>query len=449
MAAGHVIVVGGGLAGLSAAVELKQQGLTVDLYERSRLLGGKATSFEVDGVEVDNGQHVILGCCTEFINFVELVAAMSAGKPEGLPAGQTLTLQKRFEATLLSSGCKPGRIRAVSLPAPFHLLPGLLRYGQLRVTDRLRVGLALARARQPARGDESFDAWLRRHGQTAATRRAFWDPFFVPAMNASLDAVAAEDALFVIRTAFLEHAGAARFGFSRVPLARIAEAAAGLLDGVYLRSPVVGLAFDERHEVNGIVLDNDRIIEADAVILAVPPVRLTRILGMPEEFGVCGLDGFRPAPIVDVHLWYETPSIGFGFAAMLDSPVQWVFEKAPGYLCCSLSAADTTVGMTNAELVELCHQELATVLPQLEGVSRLRGAATRDRDATFISAPGLRRPGVATLSPRLAVAGAWTDTGWPATMESAVRSGRAAARHLVANAPWTKSPLLEPLGVAR
>jgi uncharacterized protein with NAD-binding domain and iron-sulfur cluster len=137
------------------------------------------------------------------------------------------------------------------------------------------------------------------------------------------------------------------------------------------------------------------------------------------------------APIVDVHLWYDVETVGFDFAALLDSPVQWVFEKGAGYVCCSMSAADSYVSRANSDLVDLCHRELVGLIPALAGATLLRGSATRDRDATFIPTPALRRPGPLTTDPRLVLAGAWTDTGWPATMESAVRSGRTAARALM------------------
>jgi uncharacterized protein with NAD-binding domain and iron-sulfur cluster len=172
-------------------------------------------------------------------------------------------------------------------------------------------------------------------------------------------------------------------------------------------------------------------LRCDGVVLAVPPDRLARILGDPVAFGIHGLEEIRTAPIIDVHLWYAVPMLGFGFAAVLDSPVQWVFEKAPGYLCCSMSAADEHIGQANTELVELCRAELEAVLPALRGATFVRGAATRDREATFIPAPGLRRPGPRTTHPEVVIAGAWTDTGWPATMESAVRSGRHAAHALM------------------
>jgi len=418
MAAGRVAVVGAGLAGLSAALELKGRGFEVVLLERSRLLGGKATSFFVDGVEVDNGQHVCLACCTEFIDFIRQVD----------PPGESLLyVQERFDALLLARGKPPARLRAVSLPAPWHLAPALLRYRYLAPLDRLQVGRAILEARKPTEVGESFGAWLDRHGQSRAARRAFWDPFMVPALNAPLEAVSAETALFTITTAFLSDAGAARFGYARVPLARIAEAAARTIDRVCLRTAVAGLDMGEG-TVRGVILDDGDRIPCDAVVLAVPPARLKRILRQPETFGIFGLENFRYAPIVDVHLWYDNSAPGFGFAALLDSPVQWVFEKAPGYLCCSMSAAHEYVSWSSTDLVALCRRELDDMLPQLAEARLLRGAATRDREATFVPSPGLKRPGSGTACPEVAIAGAWTDTGWPATMESAVRSGRAAAR---------------------
>ncbi|HEX6508278.1 MAG TPA: hydroxysqualene dehydroxylase HpnE [Chloroflexota bacterium] len=432
MAPGYIGVIGAGLAGLSAALELKRRGFTVDLLERSRLLGGKATSFIVGDVEVDNGQHVYLACCTEFVDFARQLGY------EATPDG-ALFLQDRFDALLLAPGRAAARLRAVPLPAPWHLAPALLRYRHLRPAVRLRVALALRAARKPARPGETFASWLQRHRQPDEARTAFWDPFFVPALNAPLDQVSAEAALFVISTAFLQKASAARFGYARVPLARIAEAAADQLDGVYLRTPVARLQIADGHAkeptLEDVVLEDESRRAYDAVVLAVPPHRLKRLLGDPEQLGICGLDEFHPAPIVDIHLWYDLPTFGFGFAALLDSPVQWVFEKGAGYLCCSMSAAEEYIGQPSADLIDLCHRELAAVLPALRGKTPLRGAVTRDREATFVPTPGLQRPGPVTGCPQVVLAGAWTDTGWPATMESAVRSGRAAARVVASRFP--------------
>jgi hydroxysqualene dehydroxylase len=429
----RVAVVGAGLAGLTAGLELARRGWRVDLYERSRLLGGKATSFEVDGQEVDCGQHVVLACCTSTLDLIAELGMQDS-----------LYLQPRFEVTVLSRRRPPAQLRASGLPAPLHLMTGFARYPHLSTVDRFLVGRALLAARQDRNPVGDMATWLRRRRQSARALRAFWEPFLVPALNAPLDRVSAAMGLFVIRTAFLGDRDAARIAYLTVPLARLAEAAAATLDGVHMRRAVVGLHHDGER-VTGVKLGGGTGAACDACVIAVPPRRLAAILDDAPAFGVGGLDAFEAMPIVDVHLWYDRPVLGCDFAAILDSPVQWVFEKTPGYVCCSLSAADALVGRPESELVELCRTALAEVLPQAARAHLLRGAATRDPEATFIPAPGVRRPGPSTSMSNLVIAGAWTDTGWPATIESAVRSGRTAANTLFRNAAsWRYAPTMQP-----
>jgi squalene-associated FAD-dependent desaturase len=404
----RVVVVGAGLAGLAAVCRLADVGCEVVLVERSRLLGGKATSFSVDGVEVDNGQHVHLGCCTEYLDFVDRLGMSHA-----------LWNQPRFDVTVLRRGARPARLRAArGLPASLSLLPSFARYSHLPMSAKLEVARALRRCGESSRPGETFASWLSRHGQGAAAVHGFWEIFVVPALNARIDEVSAEDALFVVRTAFASgDVAAARIGWSRVPLARIAEAAAQRAHTVRTRTTVVSL-LDSGNSVGGVRCADGEEITADAVILAVPPARLA------------GLGEFRSRAIVDVHLWFDTPDAGLPFAAILGSPIQWVFEKRPGYLCCSLSAADDLVTRPESEVVELCRAELAVAWPRLHNVRLVRGAVTRDPEATFLPTPGLHRPGARTARANLTIAGAWTATGWPATMESAVRSGRRAVESL-------------------
>lgn len=416
MATGTVAVVGAGLAGLAATTELSRRGYRVELFERTRLLGGKATSFTVNGNEIDNGQHVFLACCSDWLDFVAQ-----------LGLSDQLYLQPRFEVLLLLKNGAPRRLRAARAPAPAHLLPVLLRYPGISLGGKTSLVAALRRVHRSIDPQSTFSQWLDEHHQDQATRRNFWEPFIVPALNARLDEVSAEAALFVIKTAFLDHASNGRIGYARVPLARVAARAAESAARVHLRTPVTGLSVDHG-DVMGIQLEGGRRLDFDAVILAVPPAALRRLLGEPDRFGISGLGALQTRAIVDVHLWYEGLDFPFDFAAVLDSPIQWVFRKAPAYLVCSLSSADALVGWTEEELVHLAETELRAVLPQLRSRSVARAVATRDRDATFIPTPGIRRPGPATTVRNLAIAGAWTDTGWPATMESAVRSGRAAAR---------------------
>jgi squalene-associated FAD-dependent desaturase len=424
-------VVGAGLAGLAATCRLADQGHEVILVDRGRLLGGKATSFTVDGVEVDNGQHVHLGCCTDYLDFVA-----------ALGLRELLWTQPRFEVTVLRRNATPSRLRAArGLPASLSLLPSFAAYAPLNGAAKIQVVRGLRAATETPDPAETFGSWLRRHGQGQMAIDGFWELFVVPALNARVDEVGAEDALFVIRTALLGDADAARIGWSRVPLARIAEAAAQRARTVRLRTGVVSL-LDDGAAVAGVRCTDGEEIGADAVVLAVPPARLATILGEPERYGIDGLAEFRTRAIVDVHLWFDGGSGPSGFAALIGSPVQWVFQKQPGYLCCSLSAAETLVTAPEAELVELCRAELVAVWPPLAPARLLRGAATRDPEATFVPSPGLHRPGPLTSRSNLVIAGAWTATGWPATMESAVRSGRAAAAGLGAGASAT-APQME------
>ncbi len=411
----RIAVIGAGLAGLAAALDLRERGYDVEIFERTRLLGGRATSFEVGGHEIDNGQHVFLHCCDRFIDFVERVGM-----------GDALHEQDRFDALVLARDGTTSRLRAAPLPAPLHLLVSFAGYAHLDVAGRLRVARALASAAfsKPDNG-LTFDAWLDRNGQDAATRRAFWDPFFIPALNASFDHVSATDAMFVISTAFLRNASAARFGFSTVPLAHIAAAAATRASAVHLSTAVLELEADE----NGVVLTlpDERRERFDAVVLAVSPRTTAKLLRSPEHFGVRALDTYDPYPIVDVHLWHDRGRLGFDFAAVLDSPVQWIFEKNEGYVCCSISSAGEVLTVPTAELERMAWAELQAFVPALRDGRVLRAAATRNPEATYLPRPGAPRTLQRTSNRRVAIAGSWTETGWPDTMESAVRSGALAA----------------------
>ena len=429
MALERVAVVGGGLAGLAAALRLKEAALHVELFERSRLLGGRATSFELGGTEVDNGQHVFLGCCNEFVEFAAAVGMAGS-----------LRLAPRFDARIISRDGKLGRLSAAPLPAPFHLTPSFATYPHLKLGEKLNIARALvavlsSRGESPGRaeridGVETFEQWLRNNHQGSGERRAFWNPFFIPALNAPFDRVSAQDALFVLRTAFLRDRSAARFGFSAVPLAHLAQAAAARLDATHLSTPVTAIVPNDGGGVS-IGCHSEQTLNFDAVVLAVPPRQAARILGDSERYGVDGLDAYQPYPIIDVHLWHDGGELGFDFAAALDSPLQWIFEKASGYLCCSFSAAAQYLLLPTAELEAFAWNEAQVFLPALRDAHLTRSAVTRNPEATWLAPPGASRTRQRTNDPRIAIAGSWTDTGWPDTMESAVRSGKRAAQILL------------------
>lgn len=422
-------VVGGGLAGLAAGLALAQAGAHVELFERSRLLGGRATSFEVHGVEVDNGQHVFLGCCTDFQSFV---------RQTGM--GDALYVQDRFDALVASRDGRIARLRAAALPAPWHLVASFARFHHLSLSSKIDVARALAAARRDTEPrDASFAQWLRRLRQSDEAIRVFWAPFFVPALNVALDEMDAREALFTLRTAFLSDADAARFGYSKVPLAHIAQAATSGFAAVHRSTSVASLergADDAR--VVALATTSGERHAFDAFVLALTPPQLQRLLGDASAYGLEHLDAYVPHPIVDVHLRYRQPERGgtanddFDFAALIDSPIQWVFRKGEGYLVCSMSAADEYLRRTTDDLIAFAWEEVRAALPPLRDARLEGGAVTRNVEATF-SAPGdLARPGPATTAGNVAIAGSWTGTGWPDTMESAVRSGFAAARRIIA-----------------
>ncbi len=393
------------------------------LFERSRLLGGRATSFQIDGRTVDNGQHVFLACCTEFIGFVERAGMADA-----------LYLQDRFDVTVYAHGVR-SELRAANLPAPWHLIASMAAYRHLGLGGKLQLAralFALARERAP---QGNFADWLRRHGQSIETIRAFWDPFMVPALNAPLEAMSAAEAAFVIRTAFLYDRGAARFGYSKVPLAQIMEAAARDLASVRRATAVSAMeTYDGGVRLRTADAHDDIF---DAVVLALPPRALERLLGEAARFGVKDLGRYEASAIMDVHLWHDGGRLDFDFCALLDSPVQWIFQKGDGYLCCSLSAAGALVSTPTDDVVGAIWREVSGALPELRGAKLVRGAATRNPEGTYNARPGTVRPAARTLDPRVAIAGSWTATGWPDTMESAVRSGREAARVLLEQNAWT------------
>ncbi len=325
-------------------------------------------------------------------------------------------------------------LRAANLPPPLHLLPSFARYRHLSFKGKLQIGralLALKMRPRAVRPAEAFAEWLKRHGQGRETIRSFWEPFLVPALNAPLERMNAADAAFVISTAFLSSPDAARFGYARVPLVQIMESAASPIDRVHRSSPVR----DFRASPDGVAF---RVGETEhrfeSAVLAVSPRSLQHLTRDCDALHATHCDGYEPFAIMDVHLWHDGPAMNEPFAALLGSPVQWVFEKGRGYLCCSISCAGEMVARPSGEMVALAWREAQTLLPALAGARLLRGAATRNPEGTYLALPGTRRPGAATALDNVALAGAWTATGWPDTMESAVRSGYAAAQMILQKA---------------
>ena len=432
MTARHVAVVGGGLAGIAAAIELRDAGHQVTLCEARPWLGGATSSFSRDGLAVDTGQHVFLRCCT---SYRELLARL------GMTG--SVTLQDRFDVTVLSPHGR-ARLRRSALPPPLHLAGALARYSLLPAADRLRAGRAVAALRTARPGPE-LDAvrlgdWLAARSQRPAARRKLWDLFVVSSLNVPGDEASTALAATVIKTGLLGARDAADIGVAGIPLGELhGQAAQALLArlGARVRTGTKVSAITPAPGGGFTVQAAGSPLAADGVVLAGPAWAAARLV--PAE-AAGGWGALEPAPIVNVHVVYDRRITRLPFAAAVDSPVQWVFDKtrpsglASGqYLAVSLSAADEYAGTPMARLREQFLPALEQLFPAARQAQVRDFFVTRERRATFrqTAGSGALRPGPATSLRGLVLAGAWTDTGWPDTMEGAVRSGLNAARQIM------------------
>ena len=443
---GRAVVVGGGLAGITAALDLADAGVPVTLLESRPRLGGATASFTRGELEVDTGQHVFLRCCTAYRGLLDRLGVTA-----------NTVLQDRLDVPVLVAGDGPVRRtrlrRGAGLPPPLHLAGALLRYRAVPLFTRLRsVPAALALGRldpdDPKVDAQSFGAWLARHGQNAAVMEALWGLVTVATLNARPDEASLALAAKVVRTGLLESADGADIGWPTIPLGRLhgdAGLAALLAAGVEVHASerATEVVRDgERWVVTSAPTRGEgRDFVADLVVLATPPTVAGTLAPAESGLDVGALTRLGEAPIVNIHVVYDRPVLDEPFVAVLGSPIQWIFDRSAAsarpsgtYLALSQSAAQEWVDRPAADLVAEFTAEIARVLPAAAAANVVEAFVTRERSATFRQAPGQAafRPPVATASPGLAVAGAWTATGWPATMESAVRSGHAAAEHLLA-----------------
>jgi squalene-associated FAD-dependent desaturase len=430
----RVVVIGGGLAGITAAVALAQAKHEVTLLEAKPRLGGATMSFDRDGLVVDTGQHVFLRCCTAY-----------RGLLDRLGVAVHAPLQPRFDVTVLAPG-RRASLRRRRLPAPLHMLPALLGYPFLNFTSRARLAGAAQAFRRldvtdPKTDEQRLGDWLASHGQDERTRRVLWDLFSVSSLNVPGDDASLALAAVVVKTGLLGAPDAADIGVPSLPLGDLHGKAATrtlakLGAEVRLQSKVASL--EQKGDEFLVRVAEQEDIVADAVVLAVPHEQAARLVpegALPAEV-VGGWAGLGAAPIVNVHVIYDRKVMEVPFAAAVDSPVQWVFDRtrisglhARGgtgqYLALSQSAADEWADLPVAELREIFLPALAELLPAAKDATVTEFFVTREKRATFRQVPGTAqlRPAAATELPGLVLAGSWTDTGWPDTMEGAVRSG--------------------------
>ena len=439
MSGSRVVVVGGGLAGISAALDCVRADVSVTLVEVRPRLGGAVYSFERDGLWLDNGQHVFLRCCDSYRALLERLGS----------TGDTV-LQERLTIPVLAPGRPPALLRRRDLPAPLHLAESLLRYRHLPVVQRLsaaRAVRALGRVNthQPVADGASFGTWLSDHGQSPEAIDALWELIARPTLNLRAGDASLAAAAFVFQVGLLEQADAGDVGYARMPLQRVhgdaalrALRAQGVDVRLGWRASMIEPSDDSRLGVTG---PGERL-EADAVVLAVPHERAARLLPEGAVRDPACLERLGTSPIVNLHLCYDRRVLELDFAAAVNSPVQYVFDRTESAglergqcLAVSLSAADAEVGASSEELRTRFERAMADLLPSARGARIERFVVTREHAATFRAAPGHRtlRPGARTGVDGLALAGAFTDTGWPATMEGAVSSGHSAAQVVLAS----------------
>jgi squalene-associated FAD-dependent desaturase len=441
-----VVVIGGGLAGIAAALDCAAAGAEVTLVEVRRRLGGAAYSFERDGMHLDNGQHVFLRCCSAYR---ALLARLGSERH--------VAVQPRLEIPVLSPDAPPVVLRRGTLPPPLHLAGALARYPHLTPAQRLSAALAARALTQldpddPTLDEQTFGDWLAQRGQDEHAVRVLWDLIALPTLN--LPAAQASLALgaFVFRTGLLSGVDAGDIGFHVGTLAEtIGEPAERALAAAGVRFRLGWRAQAVRRAAAGFEIEGgEEGLSAEAVVVALPHARAAGLLEPLLPQLAASVRGLGGSPIVNLHVVFDRVVLEEPFAAGVNTPVQYLFDRTaaagapPGcqYLAVSLSGAEREMQMGVDALRGRYIPALQELLPAARGATVERFLATREHAATFRAAPGTAalRPGPRTSVPGLVLAGSWTNTGWPATLEGAVISGHAAAAEALAG--------LEPGAVA-
>ena len=447
--ANDVVIIGAGFAGLSAAVALCERGFRVSVLEGKPSLGGRAYSF-IDGDTgdfVDNGQHVLMGCYTETLDFLNRIGA----------AGN-LVFHEALEIEMLTAAGQSARLKTAPLPGPLHMAGALLGYRHLSVADRISVmrgGIAMLAMRSRGhqlRGMTVAQLMDRLH-QSERARQCFWYPLSIATLNDEPESSSSELLVEVLKRAFLSRRRDSAFVYSRVGLSdlyctgaqRLVERAGG---SVTTRAIVESIELGEGCRAACVRLRDGARIEASYFISAVPAPQMLRF--MPEsavaEPFFARLGGLSSSPIICVHLWLDREVTDSAFVGFVGTTTQWLFNKRrifaqrgethPGYLSFVISGARKLVDRSNDEILEIVTRDLHSMVPRARDAKIVKSLVLKEKNATM--APNLRshelRPTAKTPIDNFFLAGDWIQTGLPATIESAVISGRAAAAAVVARA---------------
>jgi len=452
---------------MSAACALTHAGFRVTLLERRPYLGGRASSYQhpASGEVIDNSQHILLGCCTNLKAFY-----------------QRIGVDKKIDWTDRITFVEPGGRRSVlrpdGMPAPMHATASFLSAPMLSVRDKLSISTALLRlARGPlADTPRSFGEWLQERRQSSVAIDRFWRPILVSALNDEPGNISAHYGSMVFYEAFLKSPQAGYMGVATVPLGELYARAESFLrqrgSKVRLRAPVERVQYSSvsmRWTAEGL----EEQYESDAIIFALPYQGMRKLLPEVAVDGISTggpqlareLDRFEASPITGIHLWLDRVITDLPHAALLDSPIHWLFNKSriqsaiwgarPGsYIEVVISASAETVGMSRQQVLDLALRELPRFFPAMSGAQVLKSVVVKEVNATFRAPAGgeSTRPGPIAPWPRALLAGDWTATGWPSTMEGAVRSGHLAAEALTSLAGRPQEflqPDMKPTGLMR
>jgi zeta-carotene desaturase len=455
-----VTIIGGGVAGMSAACALAEAGLSVHLVERRGYLGGRASSYLHPGVNevIDNCQHVLFGCCTNLVGFYRRI-------------GVDDRIHWTSEMTMIEPGGRRSLLGPSWLPAPLHGLPKLLSAHAFSLADKFALARAFSALMRPvpASSTESLGAWLKRNGQTQGAIERFWRLVIASALNAEIDTIALPYAAKVVRELFMNSAFAGSMGMSTVPLSQLYLGVSPLLErqggSVLLNTPVEGAEWDEETSQWSLTTQTGSLI-SDFLVLALPFEATAKMIPhLPPAEGAEVLlsqtENQEHWPICSVHLWFDHEITELEHAVLLDREIHWMYNQSRlqtgrggHYIELVVSATRAFAALNMEEAIRQALEELGEFFPRVREAKLEKVALVKEVLATFGVPPGIdaSRPSAVSPWPNCFLAGDWTRTGWPSTMESAARSGHLAAEALCLNLGDPRAilePDLKPEGLMR
>jgi len=456
-----VAVAGGGLAGLAAACALSDAGYRVTLFEKRPFLGGRASSYEHPGTGevVDNCQHVLFRLCTNLIEFYERI-------------GVADQIRWFDQMNFIEPGGRISTMKSSILPSPLHTAPSFWKFSFLSAADKLSIARALIPITLTDQRDtgQSFQHWLDQHGQTPTAVARFWHPILVSALSEELDRISISAAAQVVRES-MKSPAARQMGVPTVPLTDLYNAAGeyvrrrgGIL---HFRCPVESFMADAAQvqvRIRGREEERGPAEERfDYLIVALPFDALDRILPAASESTPIRekLAHFENSPITGIHLWFDRQISDLDHAVLLDRTIQWMFHKSRlqpirtrstnaglvgSYIELVVSSSKTLIDKSRAEIVDLALGEVREFFPAAREATLVKSTVIKEVNATYSPHPGIdaHRPTAVTAWSRVFLAGDWTATGWPATMEGAVRSGYLAAEAIARSAGLSNSRFISP-----